>query len=156
MKTAGFTLVETIIYIAIIGMFLTAFTFFSLDMSGLEGEINESLEVSAGASFLVQTIERLVKESTFIIEPNPSATSSILALNHNDYGDIEISSINNRVYITDSDDSWALSAGQVSVTGLEFGRSAGGSNKISFQFGISSLDPTAVPLIIQSTVKKRQ
>lgn len=74
----GFTLVEVIIYVAIIGVIVSSFISLSLAQTSARNKASSMSEAQANARFIWEFIDRRVKESNKINIPVSGATSSQL------------------------------------------------------------------------------
>lgn len=80
MRNSGFTLIEFLIYIAILAVVVTLIIGFFLDI--ILGNIKETSyqEVQQNARFILTKISQEVKKATGINSPNPGESASALSL----------------------------------------------------------------------------
>ncbi|HLD54610.1 MAG TPA: type II secretion system protein, partial [Sediminibacterium sp.] len=67
-KTSGFSLVETIIYLAIVGILLVAVLNFHFSLSGTSAKLWAKINVSENRRFVLQTIDYLSRNSTGLLK----------------------------------------------------------------------------------------
>jgi len=76
----GFTLIESIIYIAIIGTVVVAFITFSLSIGGNRNKAFVWQEVQTNARTAIDLMSQKIRMATDVISPLASTTESILEL----------------------------------------------------------------------------
>ncbi|MFH1451450.1 MAG: prepilin-type N-terminal cleavage/methylation domain-containing protein [bacterium] len=76
----GFTLIETLIYIAIIGMIVSSFVIFVLSISASRTKTYAVQEVQANSRFALDLLSQRIKSAQGIISPTPGNSASILIL----------------------------------------------------------------------------
>ncbi len=112
-KLAGFSLVETIIYLAIVGILLVAVLNFHFSLSGTSAKLWAKINVSENRRFVLQTIDYLARNATGLLKDvnGDCTTSSTLAFYFDDDtylpgtcvssgGGVKITSESNRVKLT--------------------------------------------------------
>lgn len=73
-------MVETLIYIALVGITLTSFISFGLSISGLRNKSRAMEEVQADGQFALETLARTIRRADAVLSPARGATSSSLSL----------------------------------------------------------------------------
>ena len=109
----GFSLVETIIYLAIVGILLVAVLNFHFSLSGTSAKLWAKINVSENRRFVLQTIDYLSRNSTGLLKDvnGDCTTSSALSFYFDDDtylpgtcvssgGGVKITSESNRVKLT--------------------------------------------------------
>ena len=76
----GFTLIELIIYLAIMSVFTVSLILWSLSVGDLGARARAGAEVNASARFALEIITRDLEQATSVTTPAPNATSSTLVL----------------------------------------------------------------------------
>ncbi len=112
-KQAGFSLVETIIYLAIVGILLVAVLNFHFSLSGTSAKLWAKINVSENRRFVLQTIDYLARNAAGLLKDvnGDCTTSSTLAFyfSNDTYlpgtcvengGGVKITSASNRVKLT--------------------------------------------------------
>jgi hypothetical protein len=79
-KNSGFTLAETIIYVALIGYILTVFTALALNIYLLKDKHSSIEKMNYGSSLLLNLFFLRIKEAGEILQPQPGQASDILRL----------------------------------------------------------------------------
>lgn len=160
MNTRGFTLIETIIYIAIIGGVLVALTSFVLTISGSRNKSYSEQEINANARLALNIVSQKIKSasginvgaSTFNAHPGVlslSMTSStlnptVIALN------------GNRLIITQGiGASQFITSPRVAITNLVFTNLTGDSNhgNIGIDIGFSFASSTGSDYVFTSSLQ---
>ena len=92
MNFKGFTLVETIIYTALLGVVLTGFISFALAISSLKVKNHVIAEVNANARTAMQIISQKIKSAQSISSPSPGNIDSglILEMRNESFSRIEM------------------------------------------------------------------
>ena len=85
-KNNGFTLVETLVYIALIGMTITGFIAFGLSISGLRNKVFVVQENRSNARQITDLISQKVRQAKGVKEPGEGTASSSLLLKMTDIG----------------------------------------------------------------------
>lgn len=92
-NTQGFTLIETIIYIAIIGGVITSFTTFSLSIASLKNKNFVIQETQVNTRIASEIINKYCKNAKRVISPAKESSSSILSLEMNNGDNVIIETI---------------------------------------------------------------
>ncbi|MDP2684256.1 MAG: prepilin-type N-terminal cleavage/methylation domain-containing protein [bacterium] len=79
-NNAGFTLIETLIYIAIISIIMTAFVSFAISISNTRNKTYVVQEVQANARFALDTMSRKIREAEAVTSPTTGASANSLLL----------------------------------------------------------------------------
>ncbi len=80
MKSGGFTLVETLIYTALVSIVITGFITFALLVSGLSTKNFVIEEVNANARIAINLISQKIRQAEEIVSPIQGTASSTLIL----------------------------------------------------------------------------
>lgn len=80
----GFTLVEVLIYVGIIGMVVFSFVSFSLSVSRSHNKAFAVQEVGAGSRFALSQIKREIRRAEGVISPGAGSSSDTLILDRPD------------------------------------------------------------------------
>lgn len=79
-NSAGFTLIEMLIYIAIIGIVISGFVSYSLSVSGARNKNYSTVTVQANGRTALEIFRQKIHQAEAVIIPNYSATSTLLLL----------------------------------------------------------------------------
>ncbi|MEI6843152.1 MAG: type II secretion system protein [bacterium] len=79
-KNSGFTLIETIIYVAIFGMVIVGLAEFALSLNSYRMRTQVMLEVSDQGASLVRTITQSVRNGTAINSPVVGNSAGVLSI----------------------------------------------------------------------------
>ena len=142
--TKGFTLIETLIYVALIGGAIVSFITFIISISNSRNKVYVKQEVQANARIALNLINQTIKSandvnvasSTFAIDPGILSLSmddagenpTIINLNEND-GVLQIKKGNNPVIAVTSD--------EVKIINLVFTNLTGDNAKENIRVGIT-------------------
>jgi prepilin-type N-terminal cleavage/methylation domain-containing protein len=134
MNKAGFTLVETLIYLAIIGVVVTSFVSFGISIMEARNKNLAVEEVQANARAVLSFMAEKIRSCKDISVPAEGAEGNILSLDMAGSADIiNFSEQDGTVYATvDSSQPQFLTSSQVSVSDLNFLRLGQGNVKINF------------------------
>ncbi|HMB65767.1 MAG TPA: prepilin-type N-terminal cleavage/methylation domain-containing protein [Patescibacteria group bacterium] len=77
---SGFTLVEVLIYVGIIGMVIFSFVSFSLSVSRSNNKAFAVQEVGAGSRFVLKEMKQEIKRAEGVISPGAGSSSDVLIL----------------------------------------------------------------------------
>ncbi len=139
----GFTLMETAIYAALIGITLTGFISFALLIAGLKNRVYATTAVDAGARTALNLIARQIRAAEEVISPAPGESGDILELRLADNSILGVAA-DNGIIILDQDGVTAnITGAQTLVSGLSFvnlGSDAAGSIKINFNLSFRNND----------------
>jgi type II secretory pathway pseudopilin PulG len=139
MKSRGFTLIETIIYTALVGIVITGFITFALLILGLSNKNYVIGEVNANARTAINLISQKIKQAEEIVSPAQSVASSTLILQMPNERLLTIS-VSDNVLTLDEDGSVVyITSDEVAVTDLSFINLAnvGQNDNIKITFNIS-------------------
>jgi prepilin-type N-terminal cleavage/methylation domain-containing protein len=122
MKNKGFTLVELLIYIAIIGVLLVSMVGFLWTI--VSGNIKETAyqEVQQNGRSTLTKITQEIKKATGVINPSPGFSASSLSLSMADpnLNPTIFNLIDGKLRITQRANSYYLTSDQVIVSNLQF------------------------------------
>jgi type II secretory pathway pseudopilin PulG len=121
-RLKGFTLVETLIYIAILGALLAYFISFSLSISNSRSKTYVMQEVNANARIALETLAENIRAADNISEPNAGTAEGTLKLDMPDpEDDISFGLSNGELKVTiGASVSYAVISDQVEITNLIF------------------------------------
>lgn len=122
-KQNGFSLIETIIYIAIFSMFVGALMTFTLNINSSRLHSQIMLEVKGQGSDLMRILTKTITNSTAINYPGTGLSSGTISLNTPDSlkNPTIFSGSGEAVYITEGlNSAVALTNNKVKVTNLSF------------------------------------
>ena len=77
----GFSLVELVLYVALMGVFIVAIATLLTSMYEIRERHSRRTEVEQQGLAIMQTLRYIITESTEIISPLPGASSSTLSVN---------------------------------------------------------------------------
>ncbi len=139
-KKTGFTLIEMIIYIAIIGIIVTAFISFSISISNARNKTYVVQEVNANARFALDLIAQKIKASTSISNPTKGNIDSEITLSFKaPADDITFSLLNGIIQMTEgANPAVSITTNEVSVDSFTFSNLTGkGRTNIRVEMEIS-------------------
>src|SRR3989344_2849006 len=150
----GFSLLETVVYIGILATVAGIFT--GVFQSILRTQISETSqnEITSQLNFAVQTIQRLVKNSSVIEFDGCGATTTLsLIMPQEAYSPTSIYAQNSKLYIQQgSGTAQTLTSDTVTVDSLEFKKlcNTGAKDTIEIHIAISKLDASTNDRISRS------
>lgn len=121
--SSGFSLVETLLYVALFSVIISAFAVFLATLSASRINQQVTAEVDQQASFVLRTISQAARNATTINSPSAGFSASSLSLNTGVASTTPtvFSLSGGKVFITEGVSSAiALTNSRVSVTGLNF------------------------------------
>jgi type II secretory pathway pseudopilin PulG len=126
-KSGGFTLIETLIYIAIIGIVITSFVEFSISVSNSRGKAYVASEVQSNLRISMDLIKQRIREATDVVtasstfSSDPSFLTLTMASSTLNPTTIGLSSDNGVLGIKEgSNATTTITSSEVSVTNLVF------------------------------------
>jgi type II secretory pathway pseudopilin PulG len=136
----GFTLIETILYVAIMGIAISSFIAFGMSISASRSKTYVVQEVQANARLLTDVMSKSLKHARGVVSPMAGESNSLLVLDMPESEpDMTFSIIDGIVFLTDGvGEPTALVSSRVEVTDLQFSNiaQAGGQDSVLFEFGI--------------------
>ena len=136
----GFTLIETIMYIAIIGVVMSGFIAFGLSVSASRGKTYVVQEVQSNARVALSIISRQIRQASDVSSPVESASSSELVLNMPGADpDITFNVVDGIIYLTEGvSDPIPLVSSKVLISNFQFTNlaTAGDKDSIKIEFSI--------------------
>lgn len=142
-KTApGFTLIEYLIYVAILAVFLISSTAIMLVLQSGKGKTEAMQEVEQNGRIAVQTLERRIRNATSVALPATGASSTFIVLAGSTTATIGLR--NQALEIKEgAAASSSLTSADVKLTDLVFENRAGATAPaaIHFSFTVSSTNP---------------
>jgi type II secretory pathway pseudopilin PulG len=122
LQNKGFTLIETIIYIGIIGTVVVAFITFSLSIGGNRNKAFVGQETQANARTAMDLMSQKIRMASDVVSPVASTTESILELDMPvPDPNIIFRVISNRLNLIESGVSTTtITSSEVNVTNLTF------------------------------------
>lgn len=144
----GFTLIETIIYVAIIGIAMSSFISFGISISTSRSKTYAIQEVQANARMLMGTVVQKIKHAQGVNSPIPGNSNDIMVLDMpNAEPDITFSIIDGIVYMTEGvGDPFALVSNRVEVTNIIYNNvgEAGGADSVQIGFDMQFRNAASV------------
>ncbi len=117
----AFTLIETLIYIAILGGLLAYFISFTLSISNSRSKSYVASEVNANARIALETIAQKIRLADDVVQPDLGASSDTLSLDMPDTGNHLVFSLEQGVLIyTQASNSYNITSDEVNITNLLF------------------------------------
>jgi len=118
----GFTLVEVLIYIAVIGLVVTSFITFAISISSSRSKTYVVQEVQANTRTALDLISQKVRAAEDVVTPSEGNSTSTLELDMPDTADnLVFSVIGNILNITEGvADPVPITSDEVSVSNLSF------------------------------------
>lgn len=115
----GFTLIEVLIYSALLAIFFGGSLFFLNSMLDSSGSISEKIELLATQEFIERKMEWAVSQSKEIVTPLPGATGNNLTLVLNDDSQVIFSLSDNVLYMSrGAGGAYALNNERVKINGF--------------------------------------
>ncbi|RLC38577.1 hypothetical protein DRH27_01955 [Candidatus Falkowbacteria bacterium] len=139
----GLTLVETVIYTALIGIVISGFISYSLVIVSLKNKNYVIEEVNNSSRNVLTIVSKKVKQARAIISPAKGATSSVLIIEMSGGATSSISSINNIVKYSTSSLTQNITSGHIEISDLVFNNLSSGGEKdnIRLTFTASYKEP---------------
>lgn len=139
MYIRGFTIVETIIYTALVGLVLSAIVSFSLVVVDVKVKNSAIWEVNNNSRQVINTLTSLLKSAESIVSPAIEGTASSLEFITDANKVINISVLDGRLIINDGGDIFNLTSELVVINNLIFSNYGRfGLDSIRFSFIIES------------------
>lgn len=130
---SGFTLVETLIYLAIIGVVVTSFVSFGISIMEARNKNLAAGEVRANAREALSFMTQKIRNCQDIASPAENEAGEILALDMpDDAGQMVFYTENGTLFVSSSGSTQFMTSNQVDVSNLQFLRAGSGSVKINF------------------------
>ncbi len=155
----GFTLIELIIYLAIMSTFAVSLILWSLSVGDLGARARAGAEVNASARFGPEIITRELEEATSVITPVGNATSSTLVLVNNLGQTITFNLNQGRLsrVITGSPALALTATSSLQVSDFVIGRVTGlWAERDSFSLNLTFNAPPAPPRTLQFVINRRR
>ncbi|MFC1656535.1 type II secretion system protein J [Patescibacteria group bacterium] len=130
MKKSAFTLIEILLYAAIVGVILLFISGFIIDIIDSKGKNDANLEIQNNANLAIERITQDIRNAQSII---PQASDQILVLNMTDMPNIDLIMyivLNNRIYVwpnAPNNEPIPLTSEKISVSNLSFNVISDGS-----------------------------
>lgn len=126
MNKRGFTLIETLVYIAILGMVVSSIVAYSLSLSGARNKNYVAQNVQANSRTMLSIMGEKIRASSVVVTPSAGATSNQLVLDMPGVlPNIIFSVFNSQLIMTEvGSPDVALTDSRVVVTGLVFTNAA--------------------------------
>ncbi len=118
----GFTLIEIIIYVAIIGIVMTSFIAFGMSISSARSKTYVVQEVQGNARMLIDIISQKIKRAQAITSPTAGQSNGAMTLDMPySESDLTFSMTDGIVYLTEgSGDPQAIVSNEVEVENFQF------------------------------------
>lgn len=136
----AFTLIEVIVYVAIIGLLVVSFISFALAVSSLRSKNYVASEVNANLRVASEIIGKKIRGAQEVLAPAIGATSSQIFLDMpGSDPDIKILQDQGRIYLVEVGIATStLTSSSVNIKNLEFAHYSSGNNKSSINFTINA------------------
>lgn len=132
----GFTLVETLLYTAFVGMIMTSMTLLAYTTFSVRGKLRTALILEQNMRFAVGRVTTLVNEASGITSPTLGATSGtlILATTATSTNPTTITSVGGIIYLTQGATGTveALTSNEISISSFSFTRVSSTSPMVRF------------------------
>ncbi len=112
----GFTLIEALVYIGIVGFVISGFITFGLLIAVNNSKFIAMEEVQANTQIALNYISRMVRQADAIVSPGPGSASGSLELSFSGGPNIIFAAINGVLYAN----SDRLTSGRVNISNLSF------------------------------------
>lgn len=136
-RNGGFTLVELLIYVAIFIIIAGVFAGIFVVTLRIQNQQTNLLELNNQLNFVMQTIQRMIRESDGIASPTPGTPASSLSLNRN--GALTIISlgscdqVENAVCVQEgTEQNLPITTSKISISDLSFSHFVAKSNHPDF------------------------
>ena len=117
----GFTLIEMIIYIAIIGLVVSGFLFFSVSIGSSGAKTRVASEVQENVRTALELMGKKIRAAESVIQPAKGASGSLLELNMPPgVPDVVVQVVNGVLLLDDTVDQIAVTTDEVRVEDLQF------------------------------------
>lgn len=139
----GFTLIETTIYAALIGITLTGFISFALLISGLKNKVYAMTELEAGARTALNLVARQIRAAEEIITPAAGTSGGTLELRLADNSILTIAADSGIITLDQDGVAANITGSKTLVSDLNFtnlGSIQAGNVKISFNLSFRNAD----------------
>lgn len=136
----GFTLIEVLIYVAIIGVVISSFVSFSISSTNARNKTYVIQEVQANARVVKELISREIKEASSVVAPSSGSSTSVLELDVPDTSNNTLYSLSNGVLYRQvgSFDPDQISSQETEISDLVFSNNSlsGDKDSVTFSFTI--------------------
>jgi len=140
LKKSGFTLIETIIYVALISMVVSTFIFFGLRVVEIRNKNYVAEEVQVSARNVIDFLTEAIKQSLVVVSPGKGDTRDSLELDLESENDNLIFSVTEgALEVTlGSNSAQFINSRETSISNLEFSNfsSTGEKDSIKIRFTI--------------------
>lgn len=135
-QAPGFTLIEIILYVAIIGMVVSSFISFSISSTNARNKTYVIQEVQANLRVVKELISREIKQASAVVSPAQGSNSIALELNIPGTSDNIIYSLDNGVLFRQlgSDDPAAVTNEEAEISSLIFYNISDNNDKDSIRY----------------------
>ena len=137
---SGFTLIETIIYVAIVGIAMSSFIAFGLSISFSRSKTYAVQEVQANARMLMDVMVQKLRQAQAVTSPDAGLDNDIMVLNMpGAEPDLSFSLVDGIVFLTEGvGESLPLVSDRTEVTNLRFTNlsASGGLASLRLEFDI--------------------
>jgi len=151
MNKKGFTLIEALVYIALVSGILIAATSFAWNIVNSRTMAFTTQEVEQNGRFIMQKISQIFKEANQINNPAIGATTNSIEVEMDDSGTEVVTISQNGTdieYQYNSDPAVELNSDLVEINNLQFtnlSTVSGSSRNIGVSFEISHINPSNRP-----------
>ena len=139
MNQRGITLIELLIYLALVSGMLVSFIYYTISVTASAVNTNQTSELIESGRLAFNLMMTKTRSANSVVEPLPSQSSNKLKLSFGGLSTLTFEVVNNTLVAKDeNNNSWPLTPLGVSVTELNFTRVDNGSvpANININFGL--------------------
>lgn len=135
----GFTLIETIIYIAIIGIVISGFVSYSLSLSGVRNKNHSMVAVQANGRVALEVMTQKIREAQAVLAPTSGVSGDQLVLDMPGTSpDITFSVLSGELTMQEAGSpAAAITDNQISVSNLLFTNLSASGERANIQIEIT-------------------
>lgn len=135
----GFTLIETIIYVAIIGIVLTAFALFGFAIAAVSAKNHAAVEAQANARIIMSYLTDQIRASGGVVAPDKNSEGAVLELDMPDSSENLVLRVDDGVLFAylGANEPFFISSSELEITELNFKNLAQAGEKDSIAIFLS-------------------
>ncbi|MEK7586523.1 MAG: prepilin-type N-terminal cleavage/methylation domain-containing protein [Patescibacteria group bacterium] len=141
MNQRGITLIELLIYLALVSGMLVSFIYYTIGVTASAVNTNQTSELIESGRLAFNLMLAKTRSASSVVEPLPSQSSNKLKLSFGGLSTLTFEVVNNMLIAKDeNNNSWSLTPLGVSVTELNFTRVDNGlvPANININFGLGN------------------